>query len=111
MSNNLLTDDLTAPLNGATTANIEIETGTGNLTVDDLPEGTQVLASGSLQYFEKQGRPTESFSTEGGKATVKLMATAAGRPWFRFPWSAASHDAGKSKLLKRHCRALFLVSI
>ncbi len=88
MANNLLTDDLSAPLNGATTANIEIDTGTGNLTVDDVTENTQVLASGALQYFEKQGRPREFFSAEGGKATVKLMATAAGRPWFRFPWDA-----------------------
>jgi hypothetical protein len=54
MSNNLLTDDLSAPLNGATTASIEIDTGTGNLTVDDVPPGTQVLASGALQYFEKE---------------------------------------------------------
>ena len=88
MSNNLLTDDLSAPLNGATTATIEIDTGTGNLTVDELPEGTQVLASGALQYFEKQGRPTEFFSAEGSKATVQIMATAAGRPWLRLPWQA-----------------------
>ena len=88
MSNNLLTDDLSAPRNGATAANIEIDTGTGNLTVDDVPEDTQVLASGALQYFEKQGRPTEFFGTEGAKATVKLMATATGRPWFRLPWAA-----------------------
>jgi hypothetical protein len=88
MSNNLFTDDLSAPLNGATTANIEIDTGTGNLLVDDLPEDTQVLATGSLQYFEKQGRPTESYSAEGGKASVKLSATSAGRPWFRLPWDA-----------------------
>jgi cell wall-active antibiotic response 4TMS protein YvqF len=88
MSNNLLTDELSAPLNGATAASIEIDTGTGNLTVDELPQGAQVLASGTLQYFEKQGRPTESFSADRGKATVKLSATSAGRPWFRLPWEA-----------------------
>jgi hypothetical protein len=88
MSNNLLTDDLSAPLNGATTAHIEIDTGTGSLTLDDLAEGPQVLASGALQYFEKQGPPTELFSAEGGQATLKLTATAAGRPWFRLPWDA-----------------------
>jgi Cell wall-active antibiotics response LiaF, C-terminal len=88
MSNNLLTEELSAPLNGATAAQIEIDTGTGNLTVDELPEDTRVLASGALQYFEKQGAPTELFGTEGGKATVKLMATAGGRPWFRLPWQA-----------------------
>jgi hypothetical protein len=88
MSNELLTDELSAPLNGATSARVEIDTGTGNLTVDNLPAGTQVLASGALQYFEKQGRPTESFTSEGGQATVRLTATAAGRPWFRLPWTA-----------------------
>ena len=88
MSNNLLTEALSAPLNGATAANIEIDTGTGNLTVDDIPEDTHMLVSGALQYFEKQGPPSESFSTEGDTATVKLMATLAGRPWFRLPWKA-----------------------
>jgi hypothetical protein len=67
MSNNLLTENLSAPLNGATAANLEIDTGMGNLTVDELVENTQVLASGALQYFEKQGRPTELFSSEDGK--------------------------------------------
>jgi hypothetical protein len=43
MSNKLLTENLSAAMNGATTATIEIETSTGNLTVDDRPEGTQVL--------------------------------------------------------------------
>jgi len=88
MSNNLLTENLSAPLNGATAANVEIDTGTGNLTVDELPEVTQVLASGALQYFEKQGRPVESFSSERGRATLRLTATRAGRPWFRLPWQA-----------------------
>jgi len=57
MSNNLLTEDLSAPLNGATAANVEIDTRTGNLIVDELQEEAQVLASGTVQYFEKQGRP------------------------------------------------------
>jgi hypothetical protein len=30
----------------------------------------------------------QSFSTEGGNATVKLTATAARSPWFRLPWRA-----------------------
>jgi hypothetical protein len=88
MSNNLLTQDLSKPLNGATTANVEINTGTGNLTVDDALEGLQVLASGALQYFEKQGSPMESFTADGGQATLKLTDRAAGRPWFRLPWAA-----------------------
>jgi hypothetical protein len=88
VSNNLLTENMSAPLNGATAANVEIDTGTGNLIVDELPEVTQVVASATLEYFEKQGRPVESFSSEGGRATLKLTATSAGRPWFRLPWQA-----------------------
>jgi len=88
MSNNRLTENLSAPLNGAITADVEIDTGTGNLIVDELPDQAQVLASGALQYFEKQGPPVESFSSEGGHATLKLTATSAGRPWFRVPWAA-----------------------
>jgi cell wall-active antibiotic response 4TMS protein YvqF len=88
MSNDLLTENLSAPLNGTTAANVKIDTGTGNLIVDELPDEAQVLASGTLQYFEKQGRPVESFSSEGGQATLKLTATSAGRPSFRVPWAA-----------------------
>jgi hypothetical protein len=88
MSNNLLTENLSAPLNGATAVNVEIDTGTGNLNVDELPDDGQVLASGALQYFEKQGPPVEYFGSEGGRATLKLTATSAGRPWFRLPWQA-----------------------
>jgi hypothetical protein len=88
MSNNLRIRNVSEPLNGATAANIEIITGTGNLTVDDLPQGEHVLATGVLQYFEKQGPPAESFTTENGRATLRLAATAAGRSWFRLPWAA-----------------------
>ena len=88
MPNNLHTDELSVPLDGATTASVEINTSTGNLLVDGLPAETQSLASGTVQYFEKQGRPTESLTSEAGHASLTLKATDVGRPGFRLPWQA-----------------------
>ncbi len=88
MSNQLLTESLSEPLNGATTAKVDISTGTGNLTIDRLAAGEPVLASGTLQYFEKQGVPTRSVSSDNGQATLTLRGGSAGRPSFRFPWEA-----------------------
>jgi hypothetical protein len=88
MANRLLTDILSAPLDGATTAKVDIDSGTGDLTIDRLPGGQPVLASGTLQYFAKQGRPTRSMGADRGRATLALRAGRTGRPWFRFPWEA-----------------------
>jgi hypothetical protein len=90
VSNNLRTDELSAPLDGATTATIDINTGSGNLTIDQLPAGEQVLASGSLEYFEKQGRPIQSVSSHDGETLLKLTGGGAGQPWFHFPWAACN---------------------
>jgi hypothetical protein len=88
MANNVLTDRLSEPLNGTTAARVDINAGTGNLTIDRLTRGEQVLAGGTLQYFEKQGLPTRSVSSENGEAKLTLRAGDAGRPRFRFPWDA-----------------------
>jgi len=91
VTNNLLTENLSAPLNGTTTAKVDINSGSGNLTIDQLPAGEEaMLASGTLEYFEKQGRPTESVNSENGQATLTLRGTDAGRPWFRFPWAGCN---------------------
>ena len=57
MANKVLTDTLSEPLNGATTATLDIDSGTGNLTIDGLTGGEQLLATGTLQYVEDQARP------------------------------------------------------
>lgn len=88
MANDLLTENLSEPLNGATTAKIDIHTGTGNLTIDRLTSGERLLASGTLQYFEKQGAPKRSVTTSNGQATLTVRAEDAGQPWFRLPWRA-----------------------
>jgi hypothetical protein len=90
MAKKVLTHNLSEPLGGATTAKVDINTGAGNLTIDRLTGGEQVLASGTLQYFENQGLPTRTLVSRNGQATLTLRASGTGRPWFRFPWAACN---------------------
>jgi hypothetical protein len=90
MSKNVLTDNFSEPLNGATTAKVDINAGDGNLTIDRLTGGEQVLASGTLQYFENHGLPNRTLVSSNGQATLTLRGGGAERPWFRFPWAACN---------------------
>jgi len=90
MAKNVLTYNLSEPLNGATTAKVDIHAGDGNLTIDRLIGGEQMLASGTLQYFENQGIPTRTLVLSNGQATLTLGGSSAGRPWFRFPWATCN---------------------
>ena len=90
MANKVLTHNLSEPLNGATTAKVEINTGDGNLTIDRLAGGEQVLATGTLQYLENQGLPTRTLNTSDGQASHTLKGSGAGQSWFRFPWAACN---------------------
>ena len=90
MAKKVLTHNLSEPLNGATTAKVDINTDTGNLTIDKLAGGEQVLASGTLQYLENHGLPTRSVNTSNGQATLALRTSGRGQPWFRFPWAACN---------------------
>jgi len=88
MAKNVLTHNLSEPLNGTKTTTVNIETDSGNLTLDTLTGGEQLLASGTLQYFEKQGPPTRTLNSSNGQATLTLRGGGSGRSWFRFPWAA-----------------------
>jgi len=90
MAKKVLTYNLSEPLGGATTAKVDINTGAGNLTIDKLTGGEQLLASGTLQYLENQGLPTRSVNTSNGQVTLTLRASGTGRPWFRFPWAVCN---------------------
>lgn len=90
MAKNVLTDKLSEPLAGTKTAKVEVDIADGNLTIDKLSDGEQVLAKGTLQYLEKQGLPTRSVQVSNGQATLTLKARGTGRPWFRLPWSACN---------------------
>ena len=84
------TQDLSESLGYTTAAKFDFNIGTGNLTVDRLTGGEQLLASGALEYFEKQGPPTRSPHSSNGQAAFKLNGIGAGQPWFHFPWSACN---------------------
>ena len=90
MAKNVLTDRLSEPLAGAKTARIDVNTAEGNLTIDKVANGEQVLANGTLQYLENQGLPTRSVNVRDGQANLSLKARSSGRPWFHFPWSACN---------------------
>ena len=90
MSNNLLTYKLSEPLNGATAAVIEIHAGDGNLRIGQITAGEQVLASGTLQYFENQGLPKRNLEMTNHQASLSLRGGAEKRPRFRLPWSACN---------------------
>jgi hypothetical protein len=88
MAKNVLTHDLSLPLDGTKTATVDISTDSGNLTIDRLTDDEQLLASGTLQYFERQGLPTLSLSSSDGRTTLVLRGGHTRRPWFRLPWAA-----------------------
>jgi len=90
MANKVLTDSLSVPINGATTARFDINVGDGNLTIDKLTSGEGVLASGALEYLEKEGVPERSVSESNGQATLMLRGGADSRPRFRLPWEACN---------------------
>jgi len=90
MTKKVLSDTFSEPLNGATTAMIDINAGDGNLTIDPLIGGESLLASGTLQYLQKQGAPTRTLVSRDGQAALTLKGGGAGQPWFRFPWSACN---------------------
>ena len=90
MANKLLTHNLSEPLNGTKTATVDINTDSGNLKIDRLSSGEQVLANGALQYFENEGIPSRDLSSSQGKTTLKLKSGRSRQPWFHFPWSACN---------------------
>jgi hypothetical protein len=88
VSNNVLTDNLSVPLNGTTTARVDINSGTGHLTIDPLAGDESLLASGTLQFLEKQGVPARSLDSGSGQSTLRVRAGEGGigQHWFRLPW-------------------------
>ena len=85
----VLTDNLSEPLNSATTAKFDINVGDGNLTIDALTGGEQLLAGGTLQYFESQGLPARTMVSFLGQTTLTLKGGSR-QPWLRLPWAACN---------------------
>ncbi len=92
MAKKVLTHNLLEPLNGVTAATVDINTGTGNLTIGKLAGDQQALARGVLEYMEGQDPPTPSVNTSNGQAALTLKAQGGRRPSFRMPWSACNAE-------------------
>jgi hypothetical protein len=86
----VLTDTLAEPLNGASSTRVEIRAGSGNLSIDRLATGEQLLASGTLEYTEKQGIPARTREQSSGQAVFALHTGDGGKPWIRLPWDACN---------------------
>jgi hypothetical protein len=90
MAKKVVSQNFSAALDGARTAKVDINVGSGNLTVGTLQDGGSELASGTLHYMENQDPPTQSVNTINGQATLKLSAIDAKQPWIHFPWAACN---------------------
>jgi predicted membrane protein len=67
-----LSYNFSEPIGDAKNAKVDISTGSGNLTIDKLIGNEQLLASGTLQYFEKLGMPEKSMNSNNGLASLAL---------------------------------------
>jgi hypothetical protein len=92
MAKKVLTHNLSEPLQGAQAATYDIRTGTGNLTINRLASSDGLLASGELEYLEKQNQPTCIVEARSGKAALTLKADGGRQPGFRLPWAACNGE-------------------
>jgi DUF4097 and DUF4098 domain-containing protein YvlB len=90
MAKNVLTYNLSEPLNSTTAAKIEISSGSGNMMIDQLTSGEKLLASGTLQYFENKDLPNRSVNTSNGLTTLTLKAGFSRQSCFRLPWETCN---------------------
>jgi hypothetical protein len=88
MAKKILTQNIAEPINGANSVKIDINCGTGHLTLDKLDADNQALIRGTLQYLLNQGLPKQSLNTSNGRAMFTLKAGDIKSSGFRFPWAA-----------------------
>ncbi len=90
MAKNVMIYNLSDPLNAARVARFDIHAGDGNLTIDGSIGDEQMLASGRLEYSEKQGMPSHRLEARSGEAVLAIHGNKDVQPRFRFPWSEFS---------------------
>ncbi len=90
MAEQVLVHNLSELLDGARRAKVDIHAGTGNLTVDKLADGEQLLASGTLEYVLKEGPPRKSVTRSDDAATLLIHGKGGAKGWLRLPWSACN---------------------
>ena len=90
MNTKILTDKFSEPFKGETAAKVNIHAGDGNLMIDRFNGSETVLASGFLQYTEKQGPPIRILDANNGQVSITVKGSQARQPWFHFPWSTCT---------------------
>lgn len=90
MKKNVLTQNLSEPLDFITSAIVEIDPGDGNLIVDGSISNESELASGTLQYLEKNGLPTWSVNMSDKPAIFTIKAAIRNQFWMRMPWAGCN---------------------
>ncbi len=105
MAKKVLTQNLSEPLQGATSAAIDIGAGSGNLEIGTLSNGEPVLASATLEYLESQVPPTPAITRSGDRASLTLRAAGARRPSFKMPWSSCNGETDWRILLNPKVRS------
>ena len=88
----VLTQHLSAPIDGVTSAKYNINAGTGNLTIDPLTGSQAELVSGELEYVDSQGLPGQAINSQNGQAVVMLKANGTGKGGFHWPWDACNGE-------------------
>ncbi len=90
MADKVLTHSVSQPLEGAGRARVDIDAGTGNLTIDRLSGGEQLLVSGTIEYLLKEGLPTQSVTRSNEGASLTIRSRGGSKGWPRLPWSACN---------------------
>jgi DUF4097 and DUF4098 domain-containing protein YvlB len=91
-SGNVLSQNLSEPLNDVTSAKVDINAGTGNLSIDGLNANVPLLASAAVEYPEKQSAPDWTVKAFNGKADVTLKADGGRQAGLRLPWQACNGE-------------------
>ncbi len=90
MADKVLTHNVSQPLEGAARAKVDINAGTGNLTIDRLSSGEQLLANGTIEYLLKEGPPAQSLTRSKESASLTIKSKGGAKGWPRLPWSACN---------------------
>ncbi len=89
-SDSVLTYELREPLGDINAAKVDFNVGDGDLTIDGLPGGEPMLATGELQYLEGLNPPERTLESFNGQATLTMVTDSRGQTGFRLPWQACN---------------------
>jgi hypothetical protein len=92
----LFTQERSEPLNDVKSAKIDIDAGTGNLTIDGLNANVPLLASATLEYLENHAAPAWTVEAFNDQASLTLKADGGRQSGLRLPWQACNGETNWS---------------